>query len=403
MFRFASSLIKQTGDPELAERRFFARVVRRWRQLTLPQYRQLVNESSAQLESAPLADVVAIVDRVGEAAGEQLWALAIGGGSAWKIEVALGRFYRQHLASRVEIDVRVLLAGLSASEPAAPTHAVLSADWYWPTLGESPHSGPVNPLKQRRGQLIERREAAEKACRQALQDRPELLRRFEVLLELAQGYAQLREEQANFLTLAWPLLRRCVFTLGTAAVASGAIDRKEDAFFLSRRELVGSASGTNTEALQARIRERRDDWERCRRLTPPLALGTMPKLLERMLGSLEVVRTQRAAPEGSLRGDPASPGRASGRVRVIRGPSDFDKFQQDEVLVAQLTAPAWTPLFARAAAVVTDGGSLAAHASLVAREYGIPAVVATGNATTRLSDGQLVMVDGSAGLVEIQA
>jgi phosphoenolpyruvate synthase/pyruvate phosphate dikinase len=115
------------------------------------------------------------------------------------------------------------------------------------------------------------------------------------------------------------------------------------------------------------------------------------------------VRTERAAPEGALRGDPASPGRASGRVRVIRGPSDFDKFQQDEVLVAQLTAPAWTALFARAAAVVTDGGSLAAHASLVAREYGIPAVVATGNATTRLSDGQLVMVDGSAGLVEIQA
>ena len=402
MFRFASSIIKQTGDPELAERRFFARVVRRWRQQTLPQYRQLVNESSAQLESAPLADVVAIVDRVGEAAGEQLWALAIGGGSAWKIEVALGRFYRQYLTSQVEIDVRVLLAGLSASEPAALTHAVLSADWYWPTLGESSHSGPVNQLKQRRGELIERREAAEKACRQALQDRPELPPRFEVLLKLAQRYARLREEQANLLTLGWPVLRKCVLGLGAAAVVSGAIDREEDAFFLSRAELVGSATGSTSEALQARIRERRDDWERCRRLTPPLALGTMPKLLERLLGSLEVLRTERAAPEGALRGDPASPGRASGRVRVIRGPSDFDKFQQDEVLVAQLTAPAWTPLFARAAAVVTDGGSLAAHASLVAREYGIPAVVATGDATTRLSDGQLVTVDGSAGLVEIQ-
>ncbi len=402
MFRFASSIIKQTGDPELAERRFFARVVRRWRQQTLPQYRQLVNESSAQLESAPLADVVAIVDRVGEAAGEQLWALAIGGGSAWKIEVALGRFYRQYLTSQVEIDVRVLLTGLSASEPAALTHAVLSADWYWPTLGESSHSGPVNQLKQRRGELIERREAAEKACRQALQDRPELPPRFEVLLELAQRYARLREEQANLLTLGWPVLRKCVLALGAAAVVSGAIDREEDAFFLSRAELVGSATGSTSEALQARVRERRDDWERCRRLMPPLALGTMPQLLERMLGSLEVLRTERAAPEGALRGDPASPGRASGRVRVIRGPSDFDKFQQDEVLVAQLTAPAWTPLFARAAAVVTDGGSLAAHASLVAREYGIPAVVATGDATTRLSDGQLVTVDGTAGLVEIQ-
>jgi rifampicin phosphotransferase len=402
IFRFASSIIKQTGDPELAERRFFARVVRRWREQTLPQYRQLVNESSAQLESAPLADVVAIVDRVGEAAGEQLWALAIGGGSAWKIEVALGRFYRQYLAPQVEIDVRVLLAGLSASEPALLTHAVLSADWYWPTLGESGRSGPADQMKQRRRELIERREAAQMACRQALKDRPELLRRFEVLLELAQRYARLREEQASLLTLGWPVLRKCVTRLGTAAVASGAIDREEDAFFLSLAELIGSVTGTAKEALQARVRERRDDWERCRRLTPPLALGTMPKLLERMLGSLEVLRTERVAPEGALRGEPASPGRASGRVRVIRGPSDFDKFQQDEVLVAQLTAPAWTPLFARAAAVVTDGGSLAAHASLVAREYGIPAVVATGDATTRLSDGQLVTVDGSAGLVEIQ-
>jgi len=120
-----------------------------------------------------------------------------------------------------------------------------------------------------------------------------------------------------------------------------------------------------------------------------------------MLGSLDVVRAERVAPEGSLRGEPASPGRASGRVRVIRGPSEFDKFQQDEVLVARMTAPAWTPLFGRASAIVTDGGSLAAHASLVAREYGIPAVVATGDATARLADGQWVTVDGSGGFVEI--
>jgi pyruvate,water dikinase len=71
------------------------------------------------------------------------------------------------------------------------------------------------------------------------------------------------------------------------------------------------------------------------------------------------------------------------------------------VLVAQATAPAWTPLFDRAAAVVTDGGTLAAHASLVAREYGIPAVVGTGDATRRLRTGQVVTVDGSAGTVEI--
>jgi len=69
------------------------------------------------------------------------------------------------------------------------------------------------------------------------------------------------------------------------------------------------------------------------------------------------------------------------------------------VLVAPVTTPAWTPLFARAAAVVTDGGTLAAHASLVAREYGIPAVVGTGDATRRLHTGQHVTVDGTTGTV----
>lgn len=100
-----------------------------------------------------------------------------------------------------------------------------------------------------------------------------------------------------------------------------------------------------------------------------------------------------------LRGMPASPGRASGPVRVVRGPEDFGRFLPGEVLVAQVTAPAWTPLFDRAAAVVTDGGSLAAHASLVAREYGIPAVVGVGDATARLREGQWVTVDGSTGTV----
>jgi phosphohistidine swiveling domain-containing protein len=403
MFRFVSSIIKQTGDPELAERRFFAAVVRRWREQTLPRYRHLVDQSSAQLESGSLAEVVAIVERVGQAAGEQLWALAIGGGSAWKIEVALGRFYREHLYPRVDIDIRVLLAGLSGSEPQPMSHAVLSADWYWPTLGESGRSSGVSQLKQRREELIQRREHAEAECRQALSARPDLVPRFDALLELAQHYSRLREEQSSTLTLGWPVMRQCVLKLGATALAAGAIDRDADAFFLTRAELVGSALGGNKEKLQATVRLRREQWERQRRLAPPLALGTMPRLLERMLGSLEVVRSERAIPEGALRGEPASPGRATGPVRIVRDVSDFDKFQQDDVLVAQQTAPAWTPLFAKAAAVVTDGGSLAAHASLVAREYGIPAVVATGDATIRLIDGQLVTVDGSAGLVEIQA
>jgi pyruvate,water dikinase len=99
-------------------------------------------------------------------------------------------------------------------------------------------------------------------------------------------------------------------------------------------------------------------------------------------------------------GTPASPGRATGPVRVICGPMDFDALQPGEILVAPLTAPAWTPLFTQAAAVVTDVGSPASHASIIAREYGIPAVVGCGDATSRLKTGMLVMVDGGSGNVE---
>ncbi len=97
---------------------------------------------------------------------------------------------------------------------------------------------------------------------------------------------------------------------------------------------------------------------------------------------------------------PTTKTRAVGPARIVVDRAGFARFQAGEVLVARATTPAWTPLSARAAAVVTDGGRLAAHACLVAREYGIPAVVATGDATRRLHTGQLVTVDGSAGLVE---
>ena len=166
-------------------------------------------------------------------------------------------------------------------------------------------------------------------------------------------------------------------------------------FFLARAELDHPSS------LRELVRQRRATWERQRRLLAPLTIGRPPRLVQReLLATVDAVRTSDAVAEGAIVGQPASPGRATGPVRIVTDPEDFDRFQPGEVMVAQATAPAWTPLFVRAAAVVTDGGTLAAHASLVAREYGIPAVVATGDATSRLNDGQRVTVDGSAGTVQ---
>ncbi|WP_433125058.1 PEP/pyruvate-binding domain-containing protein [Micromonospora sp. CA-240977] len=101
----------------------------------------------------------------------------------------------------------------------------------------------------------------------------------------------------------------------------------------------------------------------------------------------------------ALTGTPGSPGRATGPARVVRGPADFARVRPGDVLVCRTTDPAWTPLFGVVAAVVTEIGGLLSHAAIVAREQGLPAVLAVPRATTALPDGASVEVDGSAGRV----
>ncbi|NAZ78298.1 pyruvate kinase, partial [Kineococcus sp. T13] len=102
-------------------------------------------------------------------------------------------------------------------------------------------------------------------------------------------------------------------------------------------------------------------------------------------------------------GTPASPGAAEGPARIVAGLDDFARFAAGDVLVCRTTSPAWTPLLARAAAVVTEIGGLLAHAAIVAREFGVPAVLAVPGATSVLGEGQRVAVDGSAGTVSTPA
>src|SRR5436190_24387674 len=110
---------------------------------------------------------------------------------------------------------------------------------------------------------------------------------------------------------------------------------------------------------------------------------------------------QQGARRRVLRGNAGSPGRAHGPAKVMRSLAETSKLQPGDVLVAEPTAPPWTPLFATAAAIVTDTGGILSHCAVVAREYGIPAVVGTGNATRRIHDGQLIEVDGDAGIVRL--
>jgi rifampicin phosphotransferase len=103
----------------------------------------------------------------------------------------------------------------------------------------------------------------------------------------------------------------------------------------------------------------------------------------------------------TLHGKPASPGRYAGTVRVIHSEAEFDRLRAGDVLVCRVFLPLWTVLLSRVGAVVTDSGGILSNPAIIARECGVPAVVATGMATTLLRDGQLVIVDGTTGTVEV--
>ena len=106
-------------------------------------------------------------------------------------------------------------------------------------------------------------------------------------------------------------------------------------------------------------------------------------------------------PDAVLQGHGGSPGIVRGPVKVIGSVYQADKLQRGDILVAETTATPWTPLFATVAAVVTDSGGILSHCAVVAREYHIPAVVGTGNATKTLQDGQMIEVDGHLGTVRV--
>jgi pyruvate,water dikinase len=102
-----------------------------------------------------------------------------------------------------------------------------------------------------------------------------------------------------------------------------------------------------------------------------------------------------------VKGNPGSPGKVKGIARVIRTLAEADRLHPGEILVTESTTPPWTPLFAVAAGLVSDTGGVLSHTAVVAREYGLPAVVGTGRGTDRIVDGMVIEVDGDAGLVHL--
>jgi pyruvate,water dikinase len=232
------------------------------------------------------------------------------------------------------------------------------------------------------------------------------LRIFRPLVQTAQRYAPLREDALADVGLGWPLLRRMLREVGRRMVAAGAIAERDDVFWVKWDEVEAAAcaldAGQPAERYGRVVAARRATWERERKVTPPVALPSQGGV--RVLGiNFSRWMPARTGQEAGyvIKGVGASPGRVVGVARVIHGPEEFDLMQPGDILVAKITTPAWTPLFALASAVVTDVGGLLSHSSIVAREYHIPAVLGTGVATERVCSGQHITADGDAGVVTI--
>lgn len=209
------------------------------------------------------------------------------------------------------------------------------------------------------------------------------------LVERARAGIAFREDSHFYFTMPLPIVRRSLLEIGARLRGAGVLSTPTDVFHLRLEELEAIADLDATSEPQ-------------RRRLRSTALARAAKRAE--LAGVRLIDPGLIYPrvdrgDALVTGTPTSAGTVTGPVRVIREPAEFGKLESGDVLVCPYTNPAWTPLFQRACAVVVDAGGSASHAAIVAREYGIPAIMGTADGTTVLTDGQLVIVDGDTGRV----
>ena len=292
-------------------------------------------------------------------------------------------------------------------------HMIYDLDFVHPVLADDP-TPVIDALKlylSERGinPYTRQRESAERREQAVAMMRPRLrglrLKWFNKYLASAQKYAPRREDGLAEIGLAYPLIRQMLQEVGDRLVQHNVIGEPDDIFWLTQEEVLFAATqldaGEPVGSLVEKIPQRKAQHQAALSVKPPLALPQM-KIFGFDLMSLKDKRGRRNKGD-VIKGVAASPGTATGTARVLHGPEEFSQMRPGDVLVAPITTPAWTPLFSMAAAIVTDVGGPLSHGSIVAREYGIPAVLGTGVATHRIQSGDILEVDGSGGRILIKA
>jgi len=217
-----------------------------------------------------------------------------------------------------------------------------------------------------------------------------LLSRF---ISIYRNTAGLREFPKYALVRLLGIYRQAILELAKSLQEKKILQQEKDVFYLSLDELVDLQENRFTGNVEALIRSRQRAFEQYQRLTPPRVITSEGEIFTG-------VRSGVQAPEGALVGTPVSAGVAEGYARVVYKPEEA-KLNKGDILVAPFTDPGWTPLFHSAQALVVEVGGMMTHGSVIAREYGIPAVVGIDNVTKTLKDGQYVRVDGTRGFVQV--
>jgi pyruvate,water dikinase len=283
-------------------------------------------------------------------------------------------------------------------------HQLASFDLSLPTLADDPRpvltaiqaflNGKESPYIRQERMAAEREHAIATTMNRLSTRDQETFKR---LLSIAQNAARLREDALFDVGLAWTPMRHCALELGRRLEQVNVITKSTDVFWLNIDEI--NAALSTTSSLAARVIERQANGDVWNQVDAPylLPVGSKPVFWWRWI--FPTPELQRHPDAHTLIGLGVSPGKVTAVARVIHSLADMQQLNPGEILVTRTTTPAWTPLFARAAGLVTDLGGPLAHGSIVAREVGLPAVMGTGNATRKIRSGQVITILGSDGKV----
>lgn len=235
---------------------------------------------------------------------------------------------------------------------------------------------------------------------------PEVRGQFEALLQVGQAFGRLQEDHNFWIDQRGTHeMRQLCMEIGRRLAGAGRLSGADDVMMLDLDEALAALAG-HREGVAGLAASRRAEMDRWAQVAPPPMAGMdygpppdnpVTRAISRFFGG----PPPESAVQGELRGTAGAPGKVTGIARIVMSIDDGHRLGQDEILVAPTTAPPWTPLFATAAAVVTETGAQLSHCAIVCREYGIPAVVGIPGATVAIRDGARIEVDGDVGIVRL--